>query len=405
MNPQVDLLLDDNHHKQLQINCLLNITQAINENVSSEGLFNMYKVFLIREMYVKTLAFFIRKNNSWETVVDYNISDFDALERIIDTFESYQHITRIRDEDPEELKIFNYIIPVRHKDQPISFALIGPMEFPDDEFNKIKFITTITNIIAVAIENKRLFNKQVDQEVYKKEIELASEVQKMFIPKHLPLKATHGLASIYKPHLNVGGDYFDYIELDSSRFAFCMADVSGKGVAAALLMANFQATLRNAIHQLTRLEDLVQYLNRNVVNITDSEKIITFFIGEYNTDTRQLTYINAGHIPPILINDGLITPLNKGCTLLGIFEDIPEIEVGELTIPNNSVLLVYTDGVTDIMDEQSNYFDENQLRKFLSEHYLYEPADIITRLEACMEKFKGERQYPDDVAILACKFY
>jgi len=116
------------------------------------------------------------------------------------------------------------VIPVKHKEQDIAFLFIGGLEEDDEMYNKVQFITTITNIIAVAIENKRLFKRQLEQSRMKREMELASEMQLQLVPSKLPSDECYELASIYKPQLGVGGDYFDYIELNEREFAFCVAD-------------------------------------------------------------------------------------------------------------------------------------------------------------------------------------
>src|SRR5690606_13130150 len=169
----------------------------------------------------------------------------------------YKDVTPLYSAQNHIIAAFDFIVPVLHKDLAIAYVLLKDSRTTQDRLN---FITTITNIIAVAIENKRLFKRQIDQERYRKEVELASEVQKMLIPGKFPRRKNVELASIYRPHLNIGGDYYDFIETDENSFIFCIADISGKGVAAALLMANFQATLRNALLHDLDLVKLVKYL-------------------------------------------------------------------------------------------------------------------------------------------------
>ena len=165
------------------------------------------------------------------------------------------------------------------KKMPLAYALIGGIKQKVDIYNKIQFITTITNIVAVAIENKRLFKRQLEQERFDRDIKLAREVQQMLIPEELPSTEAYELGSIYKPHSNVGGDYIDYIRFDEDRFVFCIADISGKGVAAAILMANFQAIIQSLIFQYKDLETFIFALNETVFKrITKSDKYITFFI-------------------------------------------------------------------------------------------------------------------------------
>ena len=291
----------DLHLKQLQVNRLLNLTQAINNNVSSRGLFDMFTSFLSWEMGIKKLALYFKDNDQWTCKAFAGIPEGLIALDISDRLPQYKRLHNLDADDHFLLKEFDVVIPVMHKKSPLAYVFIGGFEENEDMYNKVQFITTVTNIVAVAIENKRLFKRQLEQERLKKEIELASEMQRMLIPAELPHDKKYEFASIYRPHLGVGGDYFDVINFNEHRFAFCVGDISGKGVAAALLMANFQANFHSLIRKNYPLDDFVRALNESVIRITHSEKFITFFVAEYNTKTRELKYINAGHNPPILV--------------------------------------------------------------------------------------------------------
>ena len=276
--------------KQLQIKALLTITQAINENVAADGLYNMYRSFLSWEMGINKMGLFVLEDGNWICATHINLEEDILEENLSDILIKYKRLHTIKREDPKILEGFDIVVPVLHKETPIAYSLIGGIKDKDDVYNKIQFITTITNIIAVAIENKRLFKQQIRQERFKKEIELASEVQSMLIPKDLPKNEFYELDMIYKPHFNVGGDYLDYFPFDKDRFAFCIADISGKGVAAALLMANFQAIIQSLIYQYRDLETFVFALNQSVYRITKSDKFITFFVAEVNLKKKQIKY-------------------------------------------------------------------------------------------------------------------
>ena len=205
---KVEKLEKELNLKHLQIKSLLTITQAINDNVSSDGLFNMYKSFLSWEMPVNKMALMIRNDKNWEFTASINCDQNLNHRSIIQSILKYKRLHTIDLEDHHALQVFDIIIPVYHKKEAIAFSLIGGFEEEQDLYSKIQFITTITNIIAVAIENKRLFKKQLRQEFFKKEMELAGNVQKMLIPSELPKRDQYEIASIYQPHLNVGGDFF-----------------------------------------------------------------------------------------------------------------------------------------------------------------------------------------------------
>jgi sigma-B regulation protein RsbU (phosphoserine phosphatase) len=230
------------------------------------------------------------------------------------------------------IKHFDVVIPVRHKELAIAYVFIGGFNEEEDMYNKIQLITTITNVISVAIENKRLFKRQIEQERLRQEMDLAGEVQRMLIPKQLPFTTNYELASIYRPVMSVGGDYFDFIEFAGGKIVFCIGDFTGKGLAAALLMANFRANFHTLINKRTALDEFIRDLNQSVNLITLGDRFITFFIAENDLNSRQLQYVNAGHNPPLLVTKNGMTQLDKGCIMLGSYAKIKDIEIGNCTI-------------------------------------------------------------------------
>ena len=392
--------------KQLQINRLLNITQAINNNVSAEGLFNMYKSFLGWEIGIRKMVLYIKEDNNWNCAafigIDEELLKFDISE----TLPKFTRLKNLDQSDDELLSKFDVVIPVRHKEEPIAYVFIGGFSDDEDMYSKIQFITTITNVIAVAIENKRLFKRQLEQERLKREMELASEMQRMLIPKQLPKNEDYELSSIYKPHLGVGGDYFDFIEFEDGKIVFCVGDVSGKGVAAALLMANFQAIFHTILAKRTNLEDFITDLNKAVNILTKGDRFITLFVAEYDKAERHLTYVNAGHNPPIFVSDGELKLLKKGCTILGPFEKLPFVEVGQIGLgAEDAVILAFTDGLTDLRNEEGDFFDEQVLSSFVSENYQETAAVLNDKLMSTIDAFRGKQSYPDDITILTCKIH
>ncbi len=268
------------------------------------------------------------------------------------------------------------------------------------------YILTITNIIAVAIENKRLFRRQLEQSRMKREMELASEMQLQLVPAVLPSDECYELASIYKPQLGIGGDYFDYIDLSASEFAFCVADISGKGVAAALLMANFQASLHSLIRAEPDTPAFIRALNAAIFKVTQGDRFITFFLAKFDKKSRILRYVNAGHNPPFMFLHGELIKLDKGCTFLGSFEDIPgEIGVGEVHIPGKAMALLYTDGLSDLRNEKDEFMTEEFIENIVSDHHKLPAGVFNDLLLERIEAFKGSTTYPDDLTVLTAKFF
>ncbi len=389
--------------KQLQINRLLGITQAINNNVSAKELYEMYKSFLGWELSIKKMLLYIREDRGWQCTSALGISEELLALDVSQDLQNYTRLKNVEERDHPLFGQFDVVIPVRHKDHPIAYVFIGGFSEDEDMYNKIQFITTITNIIAVAIENKRLFKRQLEQERLKKEIELGSEVQRRLIPKSLPKKKHYEFDSVYKPQLGVGGDYYDFIEFEDGKIVFCVGDISGKGVGAALLMANFQANFHTLINRRTELNEFIHNLNHSVNLITDGDWFITFFIAEYDRYQRTLKYVNAGHNPPVLATVDEFMLLNKGCTFLGSFSEIPELEIGYCLIEENALIFAFTDGLIDIKNKNGEYLSDHMLHHFVKNNFDLSASTFNKLLMEKIETFKGDQSYPDDFTILTCK--
>ena len=394
------------HLKQLQINRLLDITQAINSNVSDQGLYDMYNSFLSWEMGINKMALYIQSDNVWKCIsyigIPKEMTELDITEKL----KEYERLKMLEGNETHELiKEFDVVIPVLHKEHPIAYTFIGGFEEDEDRYNKVQFITTITNIIAVAIENKRLFKQQIEQEIYNREMELAGEMQHLLIPDSLPDNKFYQLDSIYKPHHMVGGDYFDYVEFKDGTLVFCIADIAGKGLAAALLMANFQANFHSILMASTALETFVRELNTSLFRITKGDKHLTFFIGVYKSDTGKLTYCNAGHNPPVMFSKNKMDTLREGCTILGSFPELPFMDLGEVSITEDTTILTYTDGLTDMQNDAEEYFDEEVLQEFVKNKTDLSAKEFNQQLINHIEVFKGRQNYPDDFTVLTCKIF
>lgn len=392
------------YQKQLQINCILDITKVINNNAPADELYHKFKTFLTKEMYVSKMLFLLWDEGEWKCSSSHGIENPVYFIKNPQIFIDYKHISKLNDEMVTKLKGISFIIPIRHKEEPIAFILIGFKDQNVDEYNRIKFITTISNIIAVAIENKRLFKRQVDQEKLKKEMEVASQVQQMLIPTKLPENKSYSVSTIYHPHTTVGGDFISCVESRKGQLSICIADVSGKGVPAALLMANFQAMYQSATSYFKDPKKIIKNLNQHVFNITKGEKFITCFLGIYDYEKSTLTYINAGHNPPILFQNGKSALLKKGTTILGAFEDIPFLEIGEVNVEKDALLLCYTDGLVELQNNDGEYYQEKRLLDFVARNKDCKDCDINNKLLEEIDLFKQSSDFQDDIAVLTIRF-
>ena len=337
-----------------KLETLLSITQSINNNEPVSVLLSRFRQLLHDELDIPNILLYSHAPN-WQPLL---VSGKGALihskidvDRDLIGFKS---ISTTNFEKNELLSHFDMIIPVYHKDNPLAFLLVGDSaEHPGMSYSikHLQFIQTITNIILVAIENKRLAKEQSKQEAFVADMELAARMQKLLIPKNedFPRNRDIEVSAFYKPHLYVGGDFYDFVQLGPSEYGFAIADVTGKGVSAALLMSNLQANLRLYFTADISLSDLVHILNTKVLDVAGGDRFITMFLARYNARTRQLNYINAGHIPPVLhLPNRDLRYLHKGCVGLGMLDEIPAIAVGDAEIPEKARLVCYTDGLAEM---------------------------------------------------------
>lgn len=392
--------------KQLQLSSLLEITQAINQNFSAHQLFSIYKFVLRTQLKIRKMALFVA-DRIWSTPMSYGVpqetENLDVHKYMI----HLKDITFIDSSFPEIFQQFSTIIPVVHKNQPLAFALIGDVSVTENQLKNdlIPFVQTLTNIIVVAIENKKFAREQIRQEGIKIELELAAQMQTMLIPEKLPVDKDMEMYASYIPHQEIGGDYYDCIKINEDEFIFCMSDVSGKGIPAALLMSNFQANLHALVRITQSLEELVHELNSKVIASAKNEKFITLFIGKYNRRTRQMNYINAGHNPPVLCDADGVRLLKEGTTGLGMLDDLAFVNEGSVLLKPNTVFLSYTDGVVETESEEGDPFGMDRLADFCVRHF--SDASMAGYNEALISElslFKGKNKFADDVTLMVCRF-
>lgn len=393
--------------KEFQLRALLEITKAINNNLQREDLLKLYGSIMHDELGITRLMLF-EHGDSWRCAHAFGA---DGSQREVDVrplMERYRDIQFIGSMDEKLLAGFDIAVPVFHMEKPLALLLIGDID--EDErrvspaVKHLNFIQTLTNLISVALENKRLGRLALQQERDKRELELAADMQTMLIPRELPNDEAVQAAAWYLPHRQVGGDYYDVIRLSAHELVLCVADVSGKGMAAALLMSNFQATMRAMLGQRTlSLVQLIAELNANVLERARGERFITLFIGLVDTRKGTMTYVNAGHNPPMLMREGAVSELTEGCIALGMLPEMPFIRSGETNVTGSTVMS-YTDGLVEQEDVYGAAFGTEPLRKTLVQFGPGGPAAVNEALIATFEAHRAGLPYLDDIALLTCRF-
>lgn len=394
--------------KDFKLSQMLEITSAINNNSSVEDLLNIFTYVLREQLDIMKAMLFIY-DKEWRLVKKYGVKGSPKDINVATDLIKIRDITMIESSSKKSLNIFDVVIPVYHKSQPLAYLLIGDLEEEikiSPIIKHLPFVQTLTNIIVVAIENKRLAKEAINQVKVKKELEVASQMQSLLLPDNLPHNNFIDVAAKYMAHQSVGGDYYDFIPINEDEFVFCVADVSGKGVSAALLMSNFQANLR-AIIKYTDFSftKLIEELNMSVSRSAKGERFITFFIARYNQITRKLRYINAGHNHPVL-TDGKITRfLNIGCTGLGMVDEMPKIEEDEIFVSPRSVIVCYTDGLVEIENDKNESYSMERFSDTVLKNFNQPKVQLINEeLYKDVDRYRGTKDFLDDTALLTIRF-
>ena len=233
---------------------------------------------------------------------------------------------------------------------------------------------------------------------------MASRIQTGLVPPegHL-LQTGHTRAlSYYHPHAEVGGDYFDVLNLSDDCIGFCIADVSGKGIAAALLMSNFQAMVRSLFTADVDLAHLTEDLNKRVGQNSHSEKFITMFIARYDCRSGELSYVNAAHLPPVVYQDGRLEELMTGCIGLGMLDEMPGVEVGRMHMSKGALLVAYTDGLVEV--ELDGHVESNSDSLMDIMRMGYGIDRTMKEIAKMAEAMRKQGKSFDDTSVLAIEF-
>jgi sigma-B regulation protein RsbU (phosphoserine phosphatase) len=235
-------------------------------------------------------------------------------------------------------------------------------------------------------------------EVQDEELQRAREIQESLLPKVIPQLPGFEVASAWQPARAVGGDYFDVLKLDENRLAICIADVSGKGVPAALLMANVQASLRASVRDLDSPACVCSIINGMLCESIAADKFVTFFCGVLDAGTRTFRYCNAGHPYPILVSSGAVRTLDQGGAVLGVFAAWT-YQDSSVDLRSGDRLLLFTDGITEAEALNGEEFGMEKVAAFAKAHAANSAAKINKQLLAQVTEFCGA-QFQDDATLL-----
>jgi len=268
----------------------------------------------------------------------------------------------------------------------------------------IDLFIVLADQAAIALEKARLHAEALEKQRLEQQLTLAHHIQERFLPSQPPTVQGARLAGMSQSALHVGGDYYDFLLHKDGTVSLVVGDVSGKGAPAALLMASLQAALRAHVQYHGSVAETVSRINNGIWEETPDDKFLTLFYAIFNPMTKTLTYTNAGHNPPLLYRSGdrVLQFLDIGGTLVGIFPDFP-FEEGHETFQPGDILVIYTDGVTESMNQQEELFGTERLYALIQQNSHLDAEALVQLIYQSVSDFAQSAEQFDDITLLVLK--
>ncbi|MFL6286368.1 MAG: SpoIIE family protein phosphatase [Pyrinomonadaceae bacterium] len=268
----------------------------------------------------------------------------------------------------------------------------------------LKVLTTLGSVAAIRVENTRLLEEHLEQERYDRELQLAREIQQRFQPTAPPSVPGYELQGISFPSYQIGGDYYDFIPCQDGRLVIALGDVSGKGTSAALLMSSLHAAVHAQVASCRPITETVGAVNRYLADNTPANRFVTLFYAELDPLTGALSFINAGHNPPLIAHgsDGTLEQLGAGGLPLGILPDYDYRE-GRTQLRAGDVLVVYSDGVTETQNPEGDEFGTLRLQDAIVQNLDLTASGIRDKIEASLSAFAQGTPAVDDITLVIVK--
>jgi sigma-B regulation protein RsbU (phosphoserine phosphatase) len=320
----------------------------------------------------------------------------------------------IRSQGSEEEKALlegldaHLLVPMAVEDRLTGFLLLGD-KLSEEPYSREdgELLLAVAQQAADTLDHAGLLRQSQEQAQLKREVEIAMQVQENLLPREVIPVPNIEYAGACRPARYVGGDYYDFILRGGGRLVLALGDISGKGVSAALLMANLQANLRvQADLHGDRLEDVVSAINQRLCAATGESRFATLFYGIFDSQKRTLDYVNAGHNPPILYRASAgqraLSQLDPTGSILGIFGDL-EYRRHAVQLEPGDLLLVYSDGATEAMNEAEEFYGEERLRELVLQLAQRPPREVVEGVLADVARFSGEHAQADDITLIAAR--
>lgn len=430
MVEELQLANHDLDAKIQELNTLFDLSQEFNATIDRDRLVRLLSFALMGQLLVSRHMFLLRRNRGANEVPDVFvvssrgvsarlepelIGKLCALDELLLLDDGAESIggngvsagTAGGDGSWGRLRDRGLVLalPLKQQGETCGALCLGPKRTgqpysPGD----VEFLSALGNLALVSIQNSFLVEEQIEKERLEEEMRVARRIQERLLPQTTPSLDDYELAALAEPSRLVGGDYYDLVRLEGDRLLIAIADVTGKGVPAALLMANLQASLHVMLPMDLTIEQAVGHINRVICENTDYDKFITFFAGILHRESGRMEYVNAGHNPPLLVRrDGAIERLDRGGLLLGVMKNIT-YERGNVELEPGDVVALFTDGVTEAMSPDGEEYHEDRLEAVLKQNRTDDAAGILEIVRQEVAAYTGSvSDLSDDLTMVVVK--
>ena len=403
-----------------ELNTLFDLSQEFNAAIDRERLVKLLSFALMGQMLVSRHMFLVRRTRTNDATdpadmfvaASGSLSDqmppalaqhLCTLEGLLLPDDEATHSDGAR-KGLQDLGLI-LALPLKNQGQPCGALCLGPKRSgqpytPAD----IEFLSALGHLTLVSVQNSFLVEEQIEKKRMEEEMRIARRIQERLLPRETPGTDPYEVAALAKPSRVVGGDYYDVVRLKGDRLLLAIADVTGKGMPAALLMANLQASLHVVLPMEMTIEQAVGHINRVTCENTDTDRFITFFMAILHLDSGYMEYVNAGHNPPLVVRrNGSMELLCSGGMLLGVM-DRTGYERGGIRLEPGDVAILFTDGVTEAMSPSGEEYNEDRLEAVLQRAHTESAADIVDIVQKDIAKFTGNvEELSDDLTMLVVK--
>jgi sigma-B regulation protein RsbU (phosphoserine phosphatase) len=296
------------------------------------------------------------------------------------------------------------IVPMQLQGKTKGLILLG-RRINNQKYSEadIEFIYSIGSLAIISLENRRLFKDALAKQKMEEELDIARGIQRNLLPGKIPEYKGFDIAVLNITSQQVGGDYYDIIKLDDNTFCAAIADVSGKGVPAALLMANLQAFIKTTCSQGMQLEKATALINDLISENTSDGRFITFFWAIVNNQKFTLNYVNAGHNHPLLIRKGKIRKLDKGGIILGVMRTLRSYLSETIYLEKNDVIVLFTDGITEAKNKFDEEYSDEKFEALCVESANLSSKEIMEKIKTDVQLYASGTAQSDDITVVVIK--